>query len=516
MPNVYRPRLRVLVDSVYVQISNLSGSSTYHKYVSLVRELVERGHFVYWMVPDADYVPNEIENHPNVGIIRTSAIQDQFVVDGLITDDFFNLFNRVAGKYHIDVLCTSRTSLSLYYRRVLEPPRFHDVDKEFTDKGYGLPVITIEEFPQTRERQHSSRSYWLSQCTGYIGSDKTIFLSDHNREEVSKEMLEWFRRTVVEDWVEKTRIIPAGIETKQLDKVYDDKRWKLEKDFHVISIGRLFGVSYVQFLPWFDYLYRSGRKDVFLTVALSGALSGPMKAKLGKIGFDYENNFGRQFKLYENNPRSNFLKMLKRYHAFIVPVSHLDHPTGIFEALYLGLPGIMPVSDYQRTFFSDYPFVIEPSDKAGFLARLLWIKDNREEAREMIAPWRGIIRDKYDAKKNISQLADEIEESARRYADNFKTSSGVINLLKELKGERYKWVDVVAYLRKSGWMGVSVGDMTIRTTFTYARSAVHHAMHLCGYVDPCDGPDDRFVRRDVFEREVSGKPVKKKTLIRKR
>ena len=94
----YRPRLRVLIDPVYVQISNLSGSSTYRKYVTLVRELVKRNHFVYWCVPDSEYTPDEIEDHPNVGIIRTRAIQDQFVVDALATDEFVNVFNRVGGK----------------------------------------------------------------------------------------------------------------------------------------------------------------------------------------------------------------------------------------------------------------------------------------------------------------------------------------------------------------------------------------------------------------------------------
>lgn len=167
-PPVYSPRLRILIDPVYVQIANLQSSSTYNKYVSLVRELVARGHFVYWCVPEAppgkERVPNPIESHPNVAIIETSYIQDQFVVDGMLTDEFFNFFNRMSGKYHIDALCTSRNSLALAYKRILEPPRFHDqTDGDFTDKGYGMPVILIEEFPQTPERQFTSKSYWLSQ-----------------------------------------------------------------------------------------------------------------------------------------------------------------------------------------------------------------------------------------------------------------------------------------------------------------------------------------------------------------
>lgn len=513
--SIYTPRLRVLIDPVYVQSANLSGSSTYHKYVSLVRELVSRGHFVYWMIPDSEYTPNEIEDHPNVGVIRTSYIQDQFVVDGLVTDEFFNLFNRVAGKYHIDVLVTSRNSLALTYKRILEPPRFHDNDGNFTDKGYGLPVVLLEEFPQTRKRQHSSRSYFLNQCVGYIASDRTVFLSDHNRDEIVEEMKDYFVTSQITKWLDTVRIIPAGIECSEFDSIKDDNRWKIEDKFEVISVGRLFGESYMEFLPWFDYLYKAGHEDVRLTISLSGALSGPMRSKLKKIGFDF-NNVGAQFKVMENNNRSNFIRMLRKYHAFIVPVSHLDHPTGIFEALYSGVPGIMPVSDYQQTFFKDYPFVINPSKKEELLSTLLWIKDNREEARKMIAPWREIIKEKYDAKPNIRKLVDEIEESAKSHIDRFKTSKAVLEFLRELKGEVYTWADIVAYLSKCGYQGISIGNMKVRTTFTYARGAIHHSMRLVGYVDVCDGAIEKFVRRDVFERDYlkgkSGLRIKKRNI----
>ena len=48
------PFLRIAIDAVYVQVANLTSSSTYHKYVSLVRELVARGHYVYWLLPDVE------------------------------------------------------------------------------------------------------------------------------------------------------------------------------------------------------------------------------------------------------------------------------------------------------------------------------------------------------------------------------------------------------------------------------------------------------------------------------
>lgn len=501
--DIYRPRLRVLLDPIYVQSANLSGSSTYRKYVTLTKELVKRGHFVFWMVPDREnYQHDPIEEHPQVGVIRTGYLQDQFVVDGLVTDDFYNLFNRVAGKYHVDVLCTSRTSLAGYYKRLIEPPRFHDNKGDFTDKGYGLPVVLIEEFPQTRERQHTSESYWLMQCLGYLISDKTIFLSDHNREEVTKEMAEYFLTSKVSSFaLNQAKVIPAGIECEALDKIYDPERYKVERGFRVVSIGRIFGVSYIEYLPWFDYLFKSGISDVELTISLSGALGGPMRNKLGKIGFDF-NNLGRQFHILENNNRANFIRQLRGYHAFVAPMSHLDHPTGIFEAIYMGVPGVMPVSDYQRSFFSDWPWVIEPKDKTALIANLLWLRENKDEARRMIEPWRQTIREKYDAKRNIELLADDIESVARGYINRFKTSGAVIKFCQQLKGKSYTFDDVVTYLQKQGYMGISIGNMGVRTTFTYARGAVHHTMALANYVDDCTGPDELFVRRDVFDKKA--------------
>lgn len=513
--DIYAPRLRIAIDPIYIQNANLTSSSTYQKYVSLVRELVARGHYVYWMVPDVSYVPNEIENHPNVGVIRTSYIQDQFVIDGLVTDKFFNLFNRVAGKYHIDVLLTSRTSLGLVYKRVLEAPRFHDTGGDFTDKAYGLPVVVIEEFPQTRERQHSSEAYWLMQMQGYIGSDRTIFLSDHNRDEVLKEMFDWFTTSrVLRFQREQAKIIPSGIETRELEQYIDDERYSHHKNFKVLSIGRIMGVGHLEFLHWFEYLYKAGL-DAELTISLSGALGGPMRNKLNNIGLDLKNTVGKQFRIIENNPRRSFLKMLRNFHCFVAPMSHLDHPTGLFEAVFLGLPGIMPVSDYQQTFFGDWPWVVNPSDKTGFLAHLKWLNENRAEAREMIKPWRDRIRAYYDAPANIRKLADEIEVVGHDYINRFKTSKGVVDMMRELEGEVYAWPDLVHYLKKNGRMGVSIGDMGIRTTFTYARSAIHHSMRLAGYVDPCDGPEDYFVRRDAFDAGTWQKPDASERRVKK-
>jgi glycosyltransferase involved in cell wall biosynthesis len=501
-PEVYSPRLRIAIDPVYVSIANLSSSSTYFKYVSLVKELVARGHFVYWCVPDAEYTPHEIEDHSNVAIIRTSYIQDQFVVDGLFTDHFLNLFGRISGKYHLDALCTSRNSLALTYKRTLDPPRFHDQggdDAVITDKSYGLPLVLIEEFPQTPERQFTSDSYWISQVLGYAVSDRTIFLSKHNQSEVMKASFDVLNSTRVARMQKRFRVIPAGIECDELDKIYQPDRYKVENKFNVLCVGRIFGPSYAEYLEWVNYLYKSGDSDLELTVSLSGALSGPMRKKLNRIGFDLKNNVGRQFNLVENNPRANFLKMLQKYKAFVCPLSHLDHPTGLLECIYLGLPGVMPRSDYQQSFFEDWPWVINPNDKAGLIAHLRDIKEDPARARELILPWRERIRDLYDATSNIKLLANEIEQAARDNENKFRTSAGVIELAKQMKGKKYEWGDVVTYLRKAGIMGVSIGDMSMRSTFTYGRSAVRHAMKMAGFVDDCNGPLETFVRRDIFD-----------------
>jgi len=305
----------------------------------------------------------------------------------------------------------------------------------------------------------------------------------------------------VENFIKNnTTVLPVGVSCGELDKIYDPDRWGAENGFKVVSIGRIFGVSYIEYLPWFDYLFKSGISDVELTISLSGALGGPMRNKLSKIGFDFD-NLGRQFRILENNNRSNFVRQLRGYHAFICPMSHIDHPAGLFEAMYMGVPGVMPVSDYQQSFFKDYPFVIEPKDKAALVSTLMWIRENKREARERVLPWREIIRERYNADTNTGTLADRIEVIARGYINHFKTSSAVIKFCKELKGKKYTFADVVAYLQKQGYMGISVGDMGIRTTFTYARGAVHHAMGLAGFVDACDSPDDLFVRRDVFDSE---------------
>ncbi len=512
--DVKAPRLRILIDPVYVQVSNLSSSSTYNKYVSMVRELVSRGHYVYWMLPDVEYTPNEIESHPHVGVIRTTYIQDQFIVDGLVTDDFFNMFNRIAGKYHIDLICTSRTGAASMLKRTLESPRFHDKGTAYTDKHYALPMVVIEEFPQTPKRSHVGEAYWLNQCQGYITSDRTVFISDHNRSEVTQGMAGIYTHSTINKFVDRTVITPSGIEIAELDKIYERDRYKVEKGFRVISVGRIMGVSYREHLAWFEYLFKSG-VDAKLIVSLSGGLGGPMQKSLTKLGVNFDED-NPQFHLIENNPRTAFLKLLRTVHAGIAPMSHLDCPVGLSEAIYMGVPLIMPVADYQKTFFPDYPFVIKPSDKAALLMHLRDITNDPDWAREQIEPWRQHIKETFNAPVNIKSMCDDLEATARKPLPLFKTSGAILEFLTELKGERYTFGDVVEYLRECGTMGISVGDLGIRATWTYGRGTIHQAMRYVGYIDMCDGADEVFVRRDVFEQELAQAAQPKKRGIRKR
>ena len=494
--DVQAPRLRILIDPVYIQIANLNSSSTYNKYKKLVAELVRRGHFVYWMLPDSKYDPDPIEEHPNVGVIRTSYIQDQFVVDGLVTDAFFNLFNRIAGKYHIDAIVTGRTGAASMMKRVLESPRFHDRGTDFTDKHYALPMLVIEEFPQTPKSQHVGDAYWLNQCQGYLTADSSVFISDHNRSDVTQAMGGIYTNSYINRFVDKSIVIPSGIEIAELDKLYSATRWKAESQFRVLSVGRIMGVSYREHLAWFDYLYRSGI-DAKLIVTLSGKLGGPMRKALEKVGvkFDPDNP---QFQLIENNSRTNYLKLLRTVHAGIAPMSHLDCPVGLSEAIYMGVPCIMPEADYQRTFFPDYPYVIKPSDKAALLMYLREIKEDPQAARDKIETWRDYIRRTFDAPSNIRTLSDRIEQAARAPLPRFKTSGAILDFLSSLEGERYTFGDIIEYLRASGRMGISVGDLGIRATWTYGRGTIHHAMRYMGFVDLCDGPDEVFMRGDKF------------------
>lgn len=498
---MYYPRLRILIDPIYIQVGNLGGSSTYHQMATLVKELAERGHYIYWMIPDVDYKPSNIENLPNVGIIRTEKIVDQFTLDGCISDKYFSLFNRVTGKYHVDVVMTCRTGIATQLKRLLEPNRFHDTGGDMSDKLYGMPVVINEAFVQTPPKDFVGEAYWMCQCMGYLTSDYTIIQSEHNLNTICKNMCDYIVPSRVMEFAKnRAPIIPYGVDCKALDTYYNENYFGLDNNFKVMSLGRLMGTSYIEFLEWFDYLYKSGMDDCEMTLSLSGQLSGPIRTRLGKMGFDYKNNLGRQFKLYEYNNRDNFLRMLRSYDCFVSVTSHQDYPTGVCEAVYMGIPGILPESDYQQTFFKDYPFVIKPSDKKDFLAKLLWIREHRQEAREMVKPWRDIIRKNHNTNINNKKIADVIEKAGYDSVNRYYTPKGVLNFIEQLKGETYTWNDVINFLKRQGKIGVRIGDATVRQPFTYSYGSIKLGMARCGYVDTCESSTSFFVRKDIFER----------------
>lgn len=497
--DIYYPKLRILIDPIYIQVGNLGGSSTYNQMATLVKELADRGHFIYWMIPDVEYKPSEIESLPNVGVIRTEKVVDLFTLDGCISDKYFSLFNRVSGKYHVDVVMTCRTGVATQLKRLLEPNRFHDGGGDFSDKLYGMPIIINEAFVQTPERSFTGEAYWLCQCMGYLTSDKTIFQSEHNKDEVIQSMNKYIVSSRVMDFARKRAdVIPFGVNCTQLDSYYNENYTGLDDKFKVMSIGRLMGVSHVEYLEWFDYLYKSGMSDCEMTLSLSGQLSGPIRTRLENLGFDYKNNLGRQFKLYEYNNRDNFLRMLRGYDCFVAVTSHQDQPGGIWEALYLGVPGIIPESDYQKSFFKDYPFVIKPNDKEDFIAKLLWIREHRKEARELVKPWRDIIRTQYNTNINNKRIADVIEDVAYTHVNRYHTPQGVLKFMEQLKGEEYSWNDVINFLKRQGKIGVRIGDASVRQPFTYSFGSIKLGMARCGYVDTCESSTPYFVRKDVY------------------
>ena len=508
------PRLRILLDPIYIQAANLGSSSTHKRWNVLAKELIKRGHFIYWMLPDKDYeLADSLEDHPQVGIIRTDYIQDQFVIDGLVSSEFFNLFNRIAGKYHLDIVITGRTGSALMIKKILESPRFHDYGRPFTDKHYGLPMAILEGFPQTPEKEFVGNAYWLGQTQGYIASDCTFFLSDHNRSSVTEAMHDTYTYSTIRKFVERTRQGPTGVHLPKMDELYDPNRWKHEKQFRVLSVGRLMAAGKREYLSWFDYLFKSG-VDAKLIVSLAGGLGGPTAAALTKMGVNFNEN-NPQFQLIKNNPREEFLRLMNTVHAGIVPVLHYDTPAGPAEALYMGVPLVMPISDYQKTFFPGYEYAIDPGNKAQMLAALQDIKDDPQRARDTVAHWRDHIRENFDMQRNTESTVDHIEHLAREPLSRFKTSGAILGFLSELEGERYTFPDIVAYLKKCGIMGISIGDLGIRATWTYGRGTIHHSMRYCGYVDLCDGPDEVFVRRDVFD-AMQSKPKSKRKGIKRR
>jgi hypothetical protein len=142
-------------------------------------------------------------------------------------------------------------------------------------------------------------------------------------------------------------------------------------------------------------------------------------------------------------------------------------------------------------------------DIASKIRYLREIKEDPQAARDKIATWRDYIRRTFDAPANIRTLCDRVEEVARAPLPRFKTSGAILDFLSELKGDRYTFGDVVEYLRASGRMGISVGDLGIRATWTYGRGTIHHAMRYTGFVDTCDSPDEVFLSAAAWQAQQS-------------
>jgi hypothetical protein len=488
--------VRFLVSPVYMNLSKLGSSSTYHHVSNLIERLVARGHFVYWHLPsNVEYVTSPLENHSRVQVIRTEMTSDQYIEAGEMRG-LDRMFNRNDGEYQVDGVITSRTACLPLLKKLIETPSAKSCsvkrrgrNKRWTGLAPKMPFFVLEVFPKKRSGTVliNDVEYDL-QTVGYLNSERVYFggAVDHARMIqqasvlVSYAALRRLRESIF-------RIMPFGVNLEKLARVSVNKPDPMDC-LNVISVGRIRTTNHAQkVVEQADYMFRRGYKvDYKIPTSANNRL---LPATLGKA----LQRVIERVPILWGTPQDKFFEIMAQSHVAVNTSGSHNFPTAILEAIVLGTIVLVRKERWIQYYLGDaYPFYYD-GGHAQLLAMMGYIRENWADAQAKLQPFRDKVVKDYGIDKCYVAIIDDVEAIATSFFEEGTDSRGFMELMRGIPQNSITWPEVLQYIEKNSDTGVKVGRNSA-TGFMSTKGMVDYSMRRIGWVDTCEGPHPVYVR----------------------
>lgn len=305
---------------------------------------------------------------------------------------FVEMFHSRIGKYPIDAVWTTRTTIGSSLGRRLQDYRMPD----------GAIPVVIEEYKPVdfdENAQTTTETDLVANTLAYLlGWPMFDTWSDY--ELALRAAKRFLTGTAVKKIMERSVVIYCGINFELIEKIVEDTT-KNQK-FTVLFGGRINTLKRTDLIfECADQFYKFGR-DV-RTVICTPSLPKPQATAL-------ETEFP-QFEFNWSTPKTEFLKRAAKAHVFVNASTNEGFSVGVVEQLYLGLIGVMPARPWVKGLlmehYEKYPFIW--NDRAEMLAKLKWVYENYEEAKQALKPIQEMIKERYSRKEASHKTYDYIK-----------------------------------------------------------------------------------------------------------
>lgn len=325
---------------------------------------------------------------PRTHVIETDMAESQFVELGLVTREFFELFNERFGSLHFDLILSEKPMLAPLLKQLSE---FH-----ITQKTRGTTLINRDQFTQTKEVQKCSPEVEMLQAVGWWSSI-SMFQSEHQRRRAEDVVRRHLTPSHVNRMLSNAEVVPLGIDCSEVDSVNLEARDQKPTDHVLIQYSaKLFDQNrYVQSLKIMDSVFAGGRKVELQIV------TGSAKSKLTMVPKARPYAW---ITCYGGTGREEFLRRSAAAHVFISNSPWEDFSATICELLYTGVLPVVPDAPWARYLLpSGYPLLFRSMEEGQ--AMLRHAVDNVEELR---AEWVPKIRSMVLAEFDLAVVVPEM------------------------------------------------------------------------------------------------------------
>ena len=467
--------MRVLVLPLF-GVSNVDADSNHLAWMGFLgraRERYERM-FVYYGAPEgckdfraehADFVYRE---GPKIFLHQ----------EGFAGTQFYRLFNALSGKYPIDAVLTSRTgAVPAIHRMIVGRQNF------WTE----VPVILYEpgvgQMGHELFREESPLGFHRAVCYSY---GYNIFLSESEKKLAADLVRRYMAPSVFQRFWDRS--IAAGFNGVDCARIDGEERVENEKPvlFYGGRFNRTKGIRDI--VKMYDGFFRAAMDvEIVMTTPSPGT------------GFLFDDRDYPGIRFIFNCDSERFLQEAKRADVFMVASEYEGRGLGFFELIYRGVVGIFPDRPWSRAALpKDFPFFYRGKREARDL--LLWVVQNRNEAREMLEPTRTFIRDEYNLKECLDPVfalleraVEEAKGTTWRDGGEKARTGSVYELVEDFcskQGDReFSLMEVLAHVvEQSALYQAKTFDETAYISDKFrSKFHIHRMITERGWEDQCTG-----------------------------
>jgi glycosyltransferase involved in cell wall biosynthesis len=342
-------------------------------------------------------------------------------------------------KYEVDCLFLNQPELVIPYVHLLNKLLFHNVP--------AVSYVHWFDIRKVKSKRDIQKPALLSALAGMLISDLTGCNSIYGRQKIIAEAGNWFNDTCIEELQNKIRVVPPGLNTKEIDL---NKGIPNSGNITRILINhRLLRYTGVRELlaETFPKLWEL-RQDFVVIVTNPSKVRLPLKIK--NVPWLINGNYTRQ----------EYLKLLWECDIVVSPHKATNWSISTLEAMYSGCIPLLNINSF-------FPELVNPiiedcktSIKEHFLEKwfftknnlilkLIYLLDNLEEEKEYAREMHNPIKIHYDwsvISKCWIQIFYDIGTKAKSIASTNPSFSKICNMV-ERKGS----ISKEEILRELAW-----------------------------------------------------------------